>query len=80
MGGHIIAAFKGVRIIWLIFFHQIIQGVFKIYPNTRVSIFINGERCRCMFDENVKDSCFWKFRKLVLNNWVNQVIASRFCT
>lgn len=60
MGRHIVAAFKCVFVIGLIFGNKAIEDALKIYANGGIRIFIDAQTCGGMFDVNVENARFWQ--------------------
>ena len=56
--GHIVWSFKGVGVVVIVFRNQLVKMGFKIYPNARVRIFIDGQAGRSVLDKNMKNTAF----------------------
>lgn len=70
MRWHIILSFIGVDKLGIAFRDQIIDKSFKILPHRWICIFIDGQSCRSMQNENLKDPNvdISEFRKFPLND------------
>ena len=51
MGRHVIASFKGMTKVWLIFGYYVVEYAFHVCAYVRVSIFVYAKSAACMFNK-----------------------------
>ena len=56
MSRHIVWPLIGVPVKRLVFFYQVVEAAFKVYPHGRVCIFIDGQTRRSMLNEDMQNS------------------------